>query len=275
MGEAGTPRLEVQGPGFTGNGLSCQYANGSKGEDAVGESPAQPPDTAGDADTGRRAEGRPKVGWRGRLTGLLTGLAAGMTVNDLSGTLGYRGLAGVAAITGVVAAAVWIRGLDARALLPRYASWLFLVPAATAAMVAAFSSRSGAGLLTVVAIALTVGAVLLTTNLDTAAGVLGSAAVIGGGVALIGGGTAVMADRGVLVGVAVIAVGVAIIGYGAAVMADSGVLVGVAFIGGGVALIGLGAAVMASRGVLVGVAVIGLGVATIGYGAAGWPTVAC
>jgi hypothetical protein len=106
----------------------------------VGDSPAEP---AGDAGTGTGGDGRPRVGWRGRITSLLTGLA------------------GVAAITGVVAAAAWIRGLDARALLPRYASWLFLVPAAAAA----FSSRSGGGLLTVIAIALTAGAVLMTTSL--------------------------------------------------------------------------------------------------------------
>ena len=118
----------------------------------MGDSPAEPAGAA--ARTGTGSDRRPRVGWRGRLTGLLTGLAGGMAVNDLSGTLGYRGLAGVAAITGVVAAAVWIRGLNARALLPRYASWLFLVPAAAAAAVAAVSSRSGAGLLTVIAIAL-------------------------------------------------------------------------------------------------------------------------
>jgi len=209
---------------------------------AVDDSPARPANPAEETGTGKHSDKQAKIGWRGRLTSLLTGLATGMTVNDLSGTVGYRGLAGVAAITGVVATAAWIRGLDARALLPRYASWLFLVPAAAAAAAAAFSSSPGAGLLTTVAIALTAGAVLLTTSLDTAATVLASAAVIGVGVAVIGLGAAVMADRRVLLGVAVIGGGVAVIGAGAAIMADRRVLLGVAFIGGGVALIGLGVA---------------------------------
>src|SRR5690348_2394381 len=91
---------------------------------------------------------RPKLRWRGKVTGLLIGAAGGMAINDFSGTLGYRGLAGVFAIAGVLATTNWVRGLDARAWLPRYASWLFLVPAAAVAIAAAFSSKPGAGVLT-------------------------------------------------------------------------------------------------------------------------------
>jgi hypothetical protein len=60
-----------------------------------------------------------KTGWRGRIATALLGVAGGMAVNDFSATLGYRGLAGVLAVGGVVAAAAWLRGLDARAWLPR------------------------------------------------------------------------------------------------------------------------------------------------------------
>src|SRR5262249_46089094 len=51
---------------------------------------------------------RRPVNWLGRLVTALTGLAAGMAVNNLSGTLRYRGLAGAVAVTGVVAAATWL-----------------------------------------------------------------------------------------------------------------------------------------------------------------------
>jgi uncharacterized membrane protein YoaK (UPF0700 family) len=95
-----------------------------------------------------------------------------MAVNDLSGTLGYRGLGGVFAIAGVVAATTWVRGLDTRAWLPQHASWLFLTPAAAAATAAAFSPRASAGILTAIAVILTAGAVSgavsLITGLDTA-----------------------------------------------------------------------------------------------------------
>ena len=133
------------------------------------DSPIEPPaqsDTAGkDHGEGPR---RPKFGWRGRLTSGLVGLAGGMAVNDLSGTLGYRGLSGVLAVAGVAAAATWVRGLDARALLPRYAPWLLLTPAAVVATIAAFSARPAAGTLTAVAVILTMGAVLLATSLMAA-----------------------------------------------------------------------------------------------------------
>jgi hypothetical protein len=104
-----------------------------------------------------------------------------MAINDLSGTLGYRGLAGVLAITGVLTATSWLRGLDARAWLPRHALWLFLTPAAVAAIVAAFSSGVSAGVLTAIAVLLTMGAILLATGLEAAARLLLSTAASGAG----------------------------------------------------------------------------------------------
>src|SRR5438046_2273555 len=122
---------------------------------------------------------RPPLGWRGKLTGLLMTFAGGMAVNDFSSTLGYRGLAGVLAIAGVVAAATWIRQLDADAWLPRCASWLFLTPAAAVAVAAAFSPGPSAGILTAAAVILTAGAVLVATDLETAAELLSRAALSG------------------------------------------------------------------------------------------------
>ena len=219
---------------------------------------------------GRAARGR-RLYPRGRLTVWLTGLTgltAGMAVDELSGTLGYRAAAGVAAFAGAVAAAGWIRRLDPRAPLRRYAFWLFLVTAAVAAVIAAFSSSSDAGLPTVIAVALTAGAVLLTSSLKAATRVLGSAAVLGAGVAGVAVGAAVTADRRVLLGAAVIGLGVAGVAVGAAVTADRRVLLGAAVIGLGVAGVAVGAAVTADRRVLLGAAVIGLGVAGVAVGAA-------
>jgi hypothetical protein len=150
---------------------------------------------------------RPRLGWRGRLTSVLMGAAGGIAVNDLSGTLGYRGLAGLLAVAAVAAATAWMRGLDARAWLPRHAPQLFLIPAAAAAAAAAFSSGSAAAILTAAAVVLTAGAVLLATGLQAAAWLLQGAASIGGGAAVIG-----------------LGVGVALIGFGAAALAGRDML---------------------------------------------------
>jgi len=52
-------------------------------------------------------EGHPrrKPGWRAKLALTLTGASSGMLVNDLSGMLGYRALAAVFAVAGVLAIA--------------------------------------------------------------------------------------------------------------------------------------------------------------------------
>jgi len=217
-----------------------------------------------------------------------------MAVNDVSGSLGYHGLGGAFALAGVVTAAVWIRGLDPDAPLPRYATWLFLTPAGVAAAIAAFSSELTGSTLTIVAVVLTLGAVLVAKELESAARVLGGAAFIAvgaaviaggaastadrevlfgpafiaGGAVLIAGGTAFIADREVLIGPAVLAGGTAFIAAGAAFIADREVLIGVAFIAGGAAVIALAAALIAHRGVLYGAAVIAGGATVIVLGMA-------
>jgi hypothetical protein len=206
-------------------------------------------------------------GWRGKLTALLVTFAGGMAVNDLSSTLGYRGLAGVLAIFGVVAAATWIRQLDAGAWLSRRASRLFLTPAAAVAVAAAFSPGPSAGILTAVAAILTAGAVLVATELETAVELLSRAALGGAGVAFIGIGMTLLTSRHVLAGTMFIALGVTFIGTGVALLADRQALIGAAVMANGMAFIMLGVALAADQHV-VGIALIGTGVAFIGDGMA-------
>jgi hypothetical protein len=206
-------------------------------------SSASPPDESGTGGTGPVLD-RPKIGWRGRLTTALAGIAGGMAVNDLSGSLGYRGLAGILGVVAVLIATTWIRTLDARAWLPRRASWLFLTPAAASAAGAAFSTGRAAGILTSVAVILTVAAILLTGSVEVASQLLSGVAPMGFGVAGIGFGVAMLLDGWVPGGVAFIGAGVALIGYGVAMLLDGWVPGGVATIGAGVAFIGGGVAIV-------------------------------
>lgn len=125
--------------------------------------------------------GPPKIGWRGRLATALAGAAGGIAINDFSGTLGYRGLAGVSAVMAVLAATTWIRALDARGWLPRRASWLFLMPALASATVAAFGTGQVAGIFTSIAVTLTLGAILLSGTFKVAIFFAMGVAIIGGG----------------------------------------------------------------------------------------------
>ena len=68
---------------------------------------------------------RPRSRSWNRFSLALMGAAGGMALNDLSGTLGYPGLAAVLAIGGVLAVRAWILELDPRALLRRRTSWVF------------------------------------------------------------------------------------------------------------------------------------------------------
>jgi hypothetical protein len=217
--------------------------------DPTPEADAQPNTTGLDNSQGHRA----KPGWRGWLTGSLMGLAGGMAVSDISTTVGYRGLTGVVAAAGVLTATTWIRKLDARAWLPRYAPWLFLIPAAAVAVVAAFNPESGAGILTAVAVVLTGGAVLLAAGFDAASRLLGGAALIGFGVALVGIVMANLANlqapsgAGIGFAIASIGFGVAVVVFGVAMLANRRALFGAAGIGCGVAVVAAGVALLADR----------------------------
>lgn len=166
--------------------------------------------------------------WLGRLALCLAPIAGEMAVNDFSGSLGYPGLAGVVALTGVVAAAAGIRGLNPRARLPRYALRLFMVPAACLAAIAAFSSGPTVSILTIIAAVLTVGAVLITKELLSVARLLEGMAFVAVGAALIASGPGALADRFALMGIASIAVGAGFMAYGAAAIADRDALMEIA-----------------------------------------------
>ena len=169
---------------------------------------------------------RPARAWLGRLSTCIASFAGGMAVNDVSGALGYHGLAGAVALSGVVTAAAWIRGLDPRARLPRYAPRLFLVPAGCAAAIAAFSSGSTLSILTALAAVLTVGAVLVAKELESAVRLLLGVALIALVAAPIAFGAALIAHREALVWVALIALGAALIAGGAALIAVGAVVIG-------------------------------------------------
>jgi hypothetical protein len=205
----------------------------------VSNPPAEKAPLPGTNPPGKRA-------WLGKLSTYLASFAGGAAVNDLSGTLGYQGLAGAIALLGVVTAATWIRGLDPRARLPRRAPWLFLAPAACMATAAAFSSGAAASILTAAAAILTVGAVLVAKELRSATKLLIGAALIMGGAAVIAGSTASIANGNTPLGAAILPSGAAFIVAGISHIGERDTLAGAAVTAAGVALIAAGAAVIAT-----------------------------
>jgi hypothetical protein len=199
-----------------------------------------------------------------------------MAVNDVSGTLGYHGLAGAVALSGVVTAAVWIRRLDQRARLPQYALWLFLVPAACAAAIAAFSSGPVGSILAALAVVLTVGAVLVTKELPSAVRVLIVAALIAFVAALIAdravvfsavaAGAARFAHAGTLAwtaaAIAVVLMAITSAKKPSRVMK---MLSGAAYIALGAAIIAVGATENSAKDVLFGAGIIVVGPASIAW----------
>ena len=169
------------------------------------------------ADRAEKVVGHPRS-WLGKLG--LAAVASSWATNVFSGWLGFPGLVGILALSGVVAAATWIHTLDPRAPLPRYASWLFITPAACLATTAAFSSGSSVVFLTIVAAVLTVGAVLMTNDLLSVARLLEGTAFVAMGAGGIAFGSVAIAHRYALLGAASVALGTTIIAYGAAAIAD-------------------------------------------------------
>ena len=180
--------------------------------DLPGEPKADPEDVPSG-----NASARP---WLRALAASLPGVAGAWAVNQLSSSLGYPGLAGVVALCGVVVVAVWIRDLNPRARLPRYAPWLFMAPAACLAAIAAFGSRPTASILTLIAAVLTVGAVLVTKELLSAARLLRGVALVAIGAGGVAFGSRALVDRYALMGAASIAVGAAFFAEGVGNIAD-------------------------------------------------------
>lgn len=236
-------------------------------------------DTEAAGETGRHHG--PAHTWLGRLATYIASFAGGMAVNDVSGTVGYPGLAGAVALSGVVTAAVWIRGLDPRARLARYAPPIILLLAGCAALFAAFSSGSTVSLWTGTAAVLTVGAVLIANELDSAATLLIAGGTIAVGVAIIAVGLTYITNGKVLLGAAFIAAGARLVAFGLTRIADRKQLIrvpgrrqavarwampilGVVLIAFGAAFIGFGAVLAGAGAIVAGVGYIARGVATLG-----------
>ena len=142
------------------------------------------------ANTEREGARRPASTWGHRLTSACVALASGMAVNQLSNTLGYKGVAGASAAAGIVAGVFWLRRLPPRAPLLRY-SFRALLLSALVAVVAAFVMLSTwTAYLAFAAIGLTVIAASLTINFYVSCAVLGGASAVGAGVAVITDGLA-------------------------------------------------------------------------------------
>jgi len=188
-----------------------------------------------------------------------------MALNDLSGTLGYRGLAGVLAVLGVVAAATWIRR---HKRLSRLGPWLFLVPAVAAVIGAASTTGPWPETLTAGAVILILGAVLLARDLKQAAEILGRTALVGLALVFIRAGAFSLADREMPVGITLLLVGHALAATGLLLTANRDALLGTAAITLGLAFIGLGAVLHLSRHPQVPAALAGVGVALISLGLA-------
>ena len=136
----------------------------------------------------------PASKWGHRLTAACVALASGVAVNQLSSTLGYRGLVGTSVAAGIIAGVFWLRGLPPRAPLLRYCFRALLL-SAFAAVVAAFLIRSTwTTYLAFAAVGLAAIAASLTIDFFISCAVLGGASTVGAGVAIIADGL-VLASR--------------------------------------------------------------------------------
>lgn len=257
--------IRIQRPGMP---LACSYRI-NDARDAMSDLSAESDDSPAAGSEGQTGSGhRPARTWLGRLATYIASFAGGMAANDLSGTLGYPGLAGAISFLGVVTAALWIRKLDPCAPLARYAPRLFLVPAGCAAVIAAFMSGSAVSILTFFAALLTVGAVLLARELESAGRQLAGAGIIAFGAAGTSFGTARIVGHNVQGGAGVLALGIALVVAGAAIIAGRAVLGGSVLITIGALVILAGTTVIGSDEGLTGAAGMALGAAVAIFGIA-------
>lgn len=222
--------------------------------------------------TGEDGEHRwPVRAWLGKASGLVATFFVGMVVNDL-GRTGISGLTAVSALMVVAGAAFWIQGLDPQARLPRYAAWLFLVPAGCAAA-AAFNAGT-ARIATILAIVLTAGAVLVVKELKSAVRLLVGVAVVTAGIMEIASGSALIAHSQAMYGIEYFALGAAIIAAGVAFIAGRRILYfividyGAVLIVGGILAVAYARAPGAAAEIAAGAAYIAAGVMVSMAGAA-------
>ena len=205
--------------------------------------------------------------WKDKLTTTAVGATCSIALNDLSGTLGYHGLAGVLAVLGVTAAATWIRR-HKRVRLSRPGPWLFLVPAAAAAIAAAVTAGPWPEMLTAGAVILIVGAILLASDLAQAADLLGRITLVGLALVFCRAGALSLADQKTPVGTALLLIGLALAATGLLLTDDRGAFLGAAAISLGLAFIGLAVVLHANRHLPVSVALGGVGIGLVSLGLA-------
>jgi hypothetical protein len=214
------------------------------------------------------APGRPALGCLGGPAGWLFSVIVNLALTDLSITLGYRGRAEVPGIAAVVATAIVLRRLHARAPLRLFTRWSFLTSAVIAAAVAAFRLGPGVLALAIVAGVLITCAAWLAPDTEAAVRFLVGAPVILAGMAVAGAGAAMLAKRDVTLSTAVIVCGVSVAGVGVAILADREMLVHVALATAGVSVAGVGVAMLADQVEAVGAALTMFGVALVWAGTA-------
>jgi hypothetical protein len=115
-----------------------------------------------------------------------------MAVDQLSKTLGYKGVVGASIMAGVVAGVAWLRRLPSRAPLLRYSILALLISAFITVATTFIISSTWAAYLALAAIGLTIIAAFLTVNFLVSCAILGGASTVGAGIAIITDGLALV-----------------------------------------------------------------------------------
>jgi hypothetical protein len=212
-----------------------------------------------------------KSSWMDKLKVLITaalGAAWGMALNDLSGTLAYRGLAGMLAALGVAGAAIYIRGRHELAPISQLGSWLFLIPAMAAAIAAEVTKGLWPEVLTAGAVVLVAGAVLLVDDLQEAAERLGGVALVGLALTFCRAGAFLLVGWDAAAGIALLLAGLAFAATGLFLPRGREALLGAAAVSLGLAFGGLALVLHAIGHLHASVALAGVGVGVISLGLA-------
>jgi hypothetical protein len=196
------------------------------------------------------------------------GAAWGMALNDLSGTLAYRGLAGMLAALAVAGAAIYIRGRHELAPISQLGSWLFLVPAMAAAIAAEVTKGPWPEVLTAGAVVLVAGAVLLVDDLQEAAERLGSVALVGLALTFFRAGVFLLVGWDATAGIVLLLAGLAFAATGLFLTHGREALLGAAAVSLGLAFGGLALVLRAIGHLQASVALAGVGVGVISLGLA-------
>jgi hypothetical protein len=197
--------------------------------------------------------------------------ACGMTFNDLSGTLGYRGLADVFAVLAVVVAAAGVRGMDQRTRLARLGPWPFLALAAAAAIGAAAGPEPWPKTLTTGAVSLATGGALVASGLKAAAELLGRTTLAGLALIFCRAGVLSMLNQNAPVGIALLLTALAFAATSLLLTTDREALLGAAAISLGLAFVSLAVALHAEPHPRLSVALAGIGIGLISLGLASLP----